>query len=87
MFVFPSGETTAIVLYLLLLNVCVKLCTEVTSIQAVLQEITAMMICVGPLINYTYMEPLFSYSVTAMPIYELCSVSWKLLRSFSSGIH
>ena len=67
--------------------VCVKLCTEVTSIQAVLQEATATIICVGRLINHTYMEPLFSYSVTRMPICELCSVSWKLMRSFSSGTH
>jgi hypothetical protein len=51
--VFPLGETAAIVLYLLLLNVCAKLCTEVKSIQTVLQEIRKMMICVGPLINYT----------------------------------
>jgi len=47
MFVFPSGETTARVLYLLLLNVCVKLRTEVTSIQAALKETTAIIICVG----------------------------------------
>jgi len=87
MSVFPSVETTAIALYLLLLNVRVKLCTELTSIQAIPQEITAMMICVGPLINYTHMEPSFSSSVTTMPICELCSVSWKLVRYFSSGIH
>jgi hypothetical protein len=83
--VFPSGETRAIELCLLLLNVCIKLCTELTSVQAVKQKITAMMIFVGPLVNYTYMEPLFSYSVATVPICELCSVSWKLLRFFFSG--